>query len=138
MHLIRTKKMALITLAMVAIVFALNGPSDARAASGGHGGGGHSSGSVGHGFGGGHPSGGFGHRFDGRHFDGHHFDGGRFHHGFRGGFAIGPAYPYYYGYDYAPAYPYEPPTSWWYCSSYGAYYPDVTSCPDAWVPVPAS
>ena len=35
MHLIRTKKMALITLAMVAIVFALNGPSNARAASGG-------------------------------------------------------------------------------------------------------
>jgi hypothetical protein len=57
MHLIRTKKMALITLATVAIVFALNGPSDARAASGGHGGGGHSSGSVGHGFGSGHPSG---------------------------------------------------------------------------------
>src|SRR5262249_58384017 len=117
---------------MVAIVIAFNGPSDARAAAGGQGGG-HSSGSFGHGSGGGHPNAGFGH-----HFDGRHFEGGRFHHGFRNGVVVGPVYPYYYGYDYAPAYPYEPPTSWWYCSSYGTYYPYVTSCPDAWVPVPAS
>jgi len=130
MKLIRTKKMAWIALVAVAIVFTLNGPSDARAAGGGHGsGGGHPGGGFGHG--------GFGHHFDGHHFDGRHFEGGRFHHGFHDGFVIGPAYPYY-SYDYSPAYPYEPPTSWWYCPSYGAYYPDVASCPDAWVPVPAS
>jgi hypothetical protein len=27
---------------------------------------------------------------------------------------------------------------YWYCPSYGAYYPSVASCPDTWVPVPAS
>lgn len=31
--------------------------------------------------------------------------------------------------DQAPAY---------YCPSYDAYYPSVTSCPEAWEPVPAS
>jgi len=120
MNLIRTKKMAFITLAALAIVFALNGPSDAR-------------GGGGHGGGDGHPGGGIGHHFGGGHFEGDHF-----HRGWHGGFAVGPAYPYDYGYDDAPAYPYEPPTSWWYCSSYEAYYPNVTSCPEAWVPVPAA
>jgi hypothetical protein len=51
-----------------------------------------------------------------------------------GAIAYGAA-PYYYdpGYAYsAPA-----PSYWYYCQSYGAYYPDVPSCPEAWVPVPA-
>ena len=43
-------------------------------------------------------------------------------------------YPYY---GYYPAAP-DAPVYWYYCPSYGAYYPNVTSCPDAWVPVPGS
>ena len=27
------------------------------------------------------------------------------------------------------------PAYWYYCPSYGAYYPTVPSCPDEWVPV---
>jgi hypothetical protein len=30
------------------------------------------------------------------------------------------------------------PAYWYYCPSYGTYYPNVTSCPEAWVPIPAS
>jgi len=129
MQAIRTRRMAWIALVAVVLVLAFNGPSEAR----GGGGGGHAGGGA-H-VGGGHPSGG--------HFNAHHFEGGRFHHGWRGGYT----YPYYgiypyYGYDsgsdYAPDYPYQPPTAWWYCPSYGAYYPSVTSCPEAWTPVPAS
>jgi len=123
MKTIRTKRMVWIALVAVAMVFAFNGPSEAR----GGGGAGHSIG--------GHRSGG---HFEGHHFEGHHFDGDRFHHGWPGGYGIAPAYPYYYGYDYAPDSSYAPPTSYWYCSSYGAYYPDMASCPDAWMPVPAS
>jgi hypothetical protein len=46
--------------------------------------------------------------------------------------------PFYFGpYYYPPAYTYSPPPStWYYCPSYGAYYPTVPSCPEAWVPVP--
>jgi len=69
-----------------------------------------------------------GHHFDGRHFDGH------------GHFRFGPVFPYY-AYPYYPYYdtPEPPaPSYWYYCPSYQTYYPSVTSCPDAWVPVPAS
>ena len=75
---------------------------------------------------------------DGRGFGGRHSGGSEMHggfdghHGFRGEhrrFGFGPVYPYY-GY---PA-----PTYWYYCRSYGAYYPSVASCPEGWVPVPAS
>lgn len=47
----------------------------------------------------------------------------------------GPAYVYG-GYS-APAYAYTPPppTYWYFCPSYGAYYPNVPSCPEPWVPV---
>jgi hypothetical protein len=47
-------------------------------------------------------------------------------------------------YDYAPPV-YAPPPPvyverddayWYYCSPLGAYYPDVTECPDPWIPVP--
>jgi hypothetical protein len=42
------------------------------------------------------------------------------------------AYPY--AYPYTDDYGYAPTTAW-YCPSYGAYYPSVTTCPDPWVPV---
>jgi len=42
------------------------------------------------------------------------------------------------GYDYAvplgDAYV-QPNQYWYYCQSAGAYYPYVTACPEAWVPV---
>jgi Spy/CpxP family protein refolding chaperone len=31
-----------------------------------------------------------------------------------------------------------PPTYWYYCPSLGEYYPHVRSCPEPWVPIPAS
>jgi hypothetical protein len=56
-----------------------------------------------------------------------------FEHG-RGGISIGfgwgTAYPYS-----SPAYAYAPPPTYWYCPTYGAYYPSVASCPMPWVPV---
>ena len=120
----RARKFASIALAALAIVLAVNAPSQARGGGGGHG------------FGGGHPSGGgMRHDFDGRHdFDRRHDFDGR-NHGFLFGF--GGVYPYdpYY---YPPAYGNEAPAYWYYCPSYGAYYPNVVSCPEAWVPVPAS
>jgi hypothetical protein len=109
------KKMAFVAVAAVAIVLAVNAPSQA-AGIGDHGfAGGHSGGVAVH------------HGFEGHHFEGRHFDG-RVHDRFRFGF--GPVFPYY-GYDVAPGY-------WYYCPSYGAYYPSVASCPETWVPVPAS
>jgi hypothetical protein len=112
--LTRAGKLAVVALAALAMVLAVNAPSQAR-------------GMGGHGFGGGHPGG----------ADVHHGFGG--HHGFHGGLGFGPVYRYYgyYGY-YPPAYGYAPPGYWYYCRSYGAYYPSVGSCPEAWEPVPAS
>jgi hypothetical protein len=107
----RARRLVFVAIAALAIVLAVNAPSQAR-------------GMAGHGSGGGHPGGAFGH---------HGFDG---HHGFHGGFGFGPVYPYY-GY-YPPAYGYAAPSYWYYCRSYGAYYPSVGSCPEEWVPVPAS
>ena len=40
-------------------------------------------------------------------------------------------YPYYYSFYY----PYYASPTYWYCPSFGAYYPDVVACPDAWIPV---
>ena len=52
-------------------------------------------------------------------------------------FTWGPAYTY--GGYAAPVYSYAPPpTYWYYCPSYGAYYPNVPSCPEPWVPVPVA
>jgi hypothetical protein len=50
------------------------------------------------------------------------------------------------GYIYAPPPVVEAPPVyvepgsgfWYYCPSAGAYYPSVPSCPEPWVPVPAS
>ena len=112
------RKFSSIALAGVAIILAAASPSYAAAGHGGQGFSGHS--------GGGHFEGHAG-------FAGHHgFDG---RHGFdrrgRGGVFIGGG-PFYWDY------PYSPPLStyWYYCPSYGAYYPTVPSCPEAWVPVP--
>lgn len=69
------------------------------------------------------------------------------------GYWWGP-HPYYYPpapyYVYAPPVVAEPPvyverdrapapqasSYWYYCESEGAYYPDVETCPEPWVPVP--
>lgn len=49
------------------------------------------------------------------------------------------AYPYYtYPYYSYPYYSYPAPAYWYYCPAYEDYYPNVNSCPVAWVPVPAS
>jgi hypothetical protein len=70
------------------------------------------------------------------------------------------AYPYGYGGYYPPSYPAYPPvvdqgasvyiqqqsvpsettvsTDWYYCSSSGAYYPNVPTCSESWVRVPST
>jgi hypothetical protein len=114
------KRLVFVALAALTIVLALTAPSQAA-------------GSGGHGSQGGHPGGGVTHpAFDGHHFEGHHFDGRHFDRGFhdRFGFGVAPVFPY-------DSY-YATPGYWYYCPSYGAYYPSVTSCPDPWVPVPGS
>ena len=75
--------------------------------------------------------------FDGRPgFDGHHDFGERpdFHRGRGDSFFFGD--PYYGAYpapddSVAPGYRY-------YCPSYGDYSPNVESCPELWIPEPAS
>jgi hypothetical protein len=115
----RSKKVAFMAFTALAIVLAISAPSQVRARGGQGSGGGHSGGSAMH------------DGFDGHHdFDGRHdFDRGehlRF--GFGPDFSYDGDYPEGSG-DQAPAY---------YCPSYDAYYPSVTSCPEAWEPVPAS
>ncbi len=111
---------SLATVAMVAVTIVLTAavPSEARNAA-------HSPAR-------GHPAAVQAHRAAERHHD---FD--RDDHGHGRAFVVGPSF--YWGL-YAPAYVYSPPppSYWYYCPSYGAYYPDVPSCPTAWVPVPAS
>jgi hypothetical protein len=120
---------AVVAVAALAVVLAVNAPAQALAMDG-------------HAFSSSHPSAGMSHGFDGHRgvashgFDHHHdFDRHHFGHGF--------VYPYYYGYypyyEYDPApYTYQAPAYWFYCPSYGAYYPNVVNCPDPWVTVPAS
>ena len=126
------KHIAAVALLVVAVVFASAGLSQARP-SGGHGSaGGHAAARVDghHGFPG--QSG-----FQGRQgFEGHR----EFHRGGRGrvfvGVAplfVGPAFAFGGAYDPGDGAP-APPT-YWYCPSAGAYYPDVPSCPEPWVPV---
>ena len=122
--LIRPRKIAFLALAALAIVLAVTAPSQARGMSGHGSGGGHFGGAdMHHGFDGHHG-------FEGHHFDRHHFDGG-----VHGRFGFGPVFPYY---GYYPYYGYGASAYWYYCPSYGAYYPNVASCPEAWVTVPAS
>lgn len=101
--------------------------------------------------------------FRGQHFS--HFRGHTFHHGgfrhfgrgvFIGGALFAPwwwgaPYPYYPYYGYAPPVEVlEPPEYvqaptavapspgyWYYCESAQGYYPNVPSCPESWIPVPA-
>jgi hypothetical protein len=82
-----------------------------------------------------HPPGGPGHvpGHPPGHFPGHPHGGG----GFVG---VWPAWPWYWWWGYpGPAYPAPPAPApyWYYCPAYGAYYPNVPSCPEPWVPVPA-
>ena len=143
-NLERLKRLGVGAIAVLAIVLAANTPGHAQMRAG-HGGGGHPGGPVA----GSHESRGAGHPhgvrpgFDG-HGGHHEFHGsrhvGRFEHGhphFGVGLGFVPVFPDYGYYPYA-APPYESaPAYWYYCPSYGAYYPNVTVCPEAWVPVPA-
>jgi len=127
--------------------------------NGGHSGGsGHSAGRVGgpSGHGGGSWGGHSGWSGRGAGWGGgwHHHDWDRW----RGGWSFGFGYwgPYWdpwlsgwdYPYRYAPSYPVyvvpdaetlpsapPPPSYWYYCPSARAYYPYVSQCPEAWVPV---
>ena len=61
------------------------------------------------------------------------------HHGFRGRFGLGATFifaPYrgYYPY-YAPSRRYTQPQYWYYCTDPPGYYPYVTNCRAAWLPV---
>ncbi len=121
-------------------------PAAAHPAGGGHPGGSAAFGHHGGGGAPGHPGGGgFGHPGAGG-VPGHRpgwYGAGRehgpgFHHGVHGRFFVG-VWPWYW-WDYpGPVYtaPPPPPSYWYYCPAYGAYYPDVPSCPEPWVVVPA-
>lgn len=95
------------------------------------------------------PGGGAGGRPHGtshRHFEGHR---GVHGHVFIGPLWWGPPYPYwgYPGWAYVPPpaaveppvyiqpSPPAPPAYWYYCSSAGAYYPTVQTCPEPWLQV---
>src|ERR1700737_3020395 len=113
------KRIVWAAFAALAIVLAISAPSQAQ-------------GVRGHGFEGGHGGGAMEHHgFEGHPFERHDFDRHRF-----GGrdFGFGPVFPYFPP-DYSPDE--VAPSYWYYCPSYGAYYPSVTSCPEAWVTVPA-
>lgn len=107
---------------------------DGHGASSGHGG------VQGHWSGGGHPS----HPvFTGRPSHGWvvgHPGHPRFVRGPRGFVVVAPGFGWWPGYPYygvAPSYEPTPSGYWYYCSSAGAYYPYVESCPEPWVPVPS-
>jgi hypothetical protein len=119
--------MRFIALAALAIMLAVGAPDPALAAGGHAPAGGHPGAVVGH-SGVGHSNG----HFEGHHFVGHH----GFHRGFHGGVFVAPVVPFYGYYD-PPVYQPPAPAYWYYCPSYGAYYPSVPTCPDNWVPVPA-
>ena len=73
------------------------------------------------------------------HFPGHPpgIHGGAPGRGFVGVWPGWPSYWWWWGYP-GPVYPPPPaPTYWYYCPAYGEYYPNVPSCPEPWVPVPA-
>jgi hypothetical protein len=109
-----------------------------------------------------HHGGGGWHGGGGSWHGGHEWHGGRWHRGWDSGgiyFGFGPwwgwdaydYYPYPYAYPYPYTYPYAypaapaltapapiapPPSYWYYCRSKKAYYPYVSSCPEAWQQVP--
>ena len=116
----RVRAFASVALVAVAIVLAASAPSQEQRGGGGHGGGGHEGGRG----------------DEHRDFDGHHdFGEGRdFHRGRGGSFFFND--PYYGTYPSPDGY--ATPEYWYYCPSYGDYYPNVSSCPDPWVPEPSS
>ena len=59
------------------------------------------------------------------------------HHGFNH-FSFVYPYPFYGYYPPACGYGYGAPPYWYYCPSYRAYYPIVTTRPEGWVTVPGS
>jgi hypothetical protein len=132
---IRMKKLYKAALAVVmVVVLGLTTAGFAEARGGGQGGGGGGfHGGGGSGF---HGGGGFHGGFQGH--PGFHGHSG-FHHGFHGHGFVGVAPFYWWGPGYAYA-PYDPATPgyWYYCPSAQAYYPYVQTCPESWVPVPAS
>src|SRR5919198_4599983 len=109
----RPKKMAFVALVALAMVLAVNAPSQARVFGGQGSEGDHSRGAFGHpGF--------SGHSFEGHHFEGHHFDGHPFDGRVHGRFAFVPfpSYGYYPYYGYEPDYGYDAaPDYWYYCPS---------------------
>ena len=116
------RKFASIALVGLAIVLAVASPGLAEPRHGG-------------GHGGGFARGHFeshGHFVAPRRFEGHHGFVGP-HHFVRRGPFIGVA-PFFSVYPPVGVYAAPAPT-YWYCPSYGAYYPDVPSCPEPWVPV---
>jgi hypothetical protein len=118
------KKFASVVLVVAACVLALATPGQARGGAG-HGVSGHAAQGH-HGFAR-HPG------FAGRHRLARHGHGKVFI-GVGPSFYWGPAYPYGYpGSVYSP----PPPAYWYYCPSAGAYYPNVPSCDEPWLPVPA-
>ena len=81
--------------------------------------------------------------FDGRRGFGERREFHRWGGGPRVFIGVGPSFAWGGAYSYpaysASAYAYAPqPTYWYFCPSYGAYYPNVASCPVEWVPVPAA
>jgi hypothetical protein len=136
------KKFSLLAVVTLAIVLTAVGSGQARI----HGG---------HGFRGGRPvAPGFASGHPGAHFGGHRgFDGRRhFHPGFRSHvfIGVGPAFVWgpWWAYPYVPppvvvepappVYVQRAPAYWYYCPSAGAYYPNVQTCNQPWVPVPAT
>jgi hypothetical protein len=137
----------------VASVLIVAGAAVLPAEAGNFGGGFHGGGFHGGGFRGGQP-------FRGGNFRGHRFHHGGFRH-FGPGVFIGGALfaPWWWGapYPYYPYYAYAPPVEvleppeyvqappvvsqptayWYYCESAQGYYPNVPSCPESWIPVPA-
>jgi hypothetical protein len=138
-------KAALAVVMVVLLGSTTAGFAEARGGShGGRGGGFHGGGGGGF-HGGGFHGGGFHRRgFHGGGFHGHPGFHGHghpgFHRGFHGHGFVGVAPFVWWGPAYAYA-PYAgPPASgyWYYCPSAQAYYPYVQTCPESWVPVPAS
>jgi hypothetical protein len=73
------------------------------------------------------------------HFPGHPpgIHGGVPGRGFVGVWPGWPWYGWWWGYP-GPVYAPPPaPAYWYYCPAYGEYYPNVPTCPEPWVPVPA-
>jgi hypothetical protein len=122
------KRMLWLALITIAMALALGAPSPVQAtwqgSAGVHGkANGHAG--IGH-----HPAPRWSHRAVDRHH--HHVDKHRGHD--HGRHHISPPIVYWR----YPTHVYRAPEYWYYCWSYADYYPNVTSCPEAWISIPAS